>query len=304
MVHRSVRGLKALGAIAAIAALPAAAHHPGGADPALAWRWSFEPWVVLPLAASLLLYVAGLRRLWRRAGRGRGITAGQAACFAGGWLVLALSLNSPIDTLGGALFSVHMAQHELMMVVAAPLFVMSRALEAWTWALSPGLRRGFAAFAHRPFVRRAWSAATEPVGAWVLHALAIWGWHIPPLFDLALVDETIHGLQHASFLATALAFWWSVLGRAVRGAHANGLASLFTTMLHTGALGALLTFAPTVWYPHYLSVEWPGLAALEDQQLGGLVMWVPAGLAYLGAGLALAARWLTPEPPPRRRTAD
>ena len=294
----------ALGAVAAFAAFPAAAHHPEGAAAVAAWQWSFEPWVVLPLALSLALYVRGVVRLWNRAGAGRGITARQAACFAGGWLVLALSLTSPIDTLGGALFSVHMAQHELMMVVAAPLFVMSRPLEAWTWALSPALRRGFAAFARRPLLRRAWSATTEPIGAWALHAIAIWGWHIPALFDRALVDETIHGLQHASFLATALAFWWSVLGRAARRVDANGLASLFTTMLHTGALGALLTFAPSVWYPHYLSVEWPGLTALEDQQLGGLVMWVPAGLAYLGAGLALAARWLMPEPPPPRRTAD
>ena len=289
--------------IAAFAALPALAHHPGDGLTGNS-RWTFEPWVVLPLAASLGLYVAGVRRLWRRAGPGRGITRTEASCFAAGWLVLAASLTSPIDTLGGALFWVHMVQHELMMVVAAPLFVMARPLEAWTWALSPAARRDFAALAHRPALSRIWRALTEPVAAWALHALAIWGWHVPALFDLALVDESVHSLQHASFLATALAFWWSVLGRGSRLPDAHGLASLFTTMLHTGALGALLTFAPAVWYPHYLSVEWPGLTALEDQQLGGLVMWVPAGLAYLAAGLALAARWLTPQSQPPRRTAD
>jgi cytochrome c oxidase assembly factor CtaG len=284
-------------------ALPAAAHQAGEAAASTAWRWSFEPWVVALLAASLVLYALGVRKLWRRAGAGRGITRGQVACFAGGWLVLALSLTSPIDTLGDALFSMHMVQHELMMVVAAPLFVLSRPLEAWTWALSPALRRGLAAIARRAPLAWLWSALTEPVGAWALHAVAIWAWHMPALFSLALVDRTVHGFQHASFLLTALAFWWAVLGRIGRRPDANGLASLFTTMLHTGALGALLTFAPSVWYPHYLAADWPGLTALEDQQLGGLVMWVPAGLAYLAAGLALAARWLIPQPPPRR-TAD
>ena len=293
MVHLALRDLKrAAAAAASLIALPVLAHHPG--DPASTdlWRWSPEPWIVLPLALSLLLYAAGLRRLWRRAGVGRGVGARECACFVAGWIVLAAALLSPIDTLGGALFSMHMIQHELLMVVAAPLFVLSRPLEAWTWALAPALRRGFAALAHRRPLRSAWAVLTEPAGAWAVHALAIWAWHIPALFDLALVDDTVHGLQHASFLATALCFWWAVLGRAARRRDAASLASLFTTMLHTGALGALLTFAPSVWYAHYLPVQWPGLTALEDQQLGGLVMWVPGSLAYVVAGLAIVAGWL------------
>lgn len=281
-----------LAALALLAALPAAAHHPGTAfEP---WRWNLEPWVAAPLALSLALYAAGVARLWRRAGAGRGISRGQCACFAAGWLTLAAALISPIDTLGGALFSMHMVQHELLMVVAAPLFVASRPLEAWAWALPAALNRAFAALARRGPVRAAWGWVTEPAGAWALHALAIWGWHVPALFDLALVDETVHGLQHASFLATALAFWWSVLGRGVRRPDAWGMASLFTTMLHTGALGALLTFAPTPWYAHYVDAAAFGLTAVEDQQLGGLVMWVPGSLAYLVAGLAIVARWLAP----------
>jgi len=104
-----------------------------------------------------------------------------------------------------------------------------------------------------------------------------------------VASEAVHALQHATFLASALCFWWSVSARAAR-ADAVALASLFTTMLHTGALGALLTFARAPWYAHYLDAAAFGLTGLEDQQLGGMVMWVPGGLAYVVAGLALIGK--------------
>jgi putative membrane protein len=244
------------------------------------------------------MYWVGVRRLWRRAGAGRGIGTGQAACFATAWLALALALTSPLDALGGALFSVHMVQHELLMVVAAPLFVMSRPLEAWTWALPAAWRQPLANAGRLRPVAAAWRTITQPLGAWTLHAVALWGWHIPWLFEAALTSAWLHALQHASFLGTALLFWWSVLGRGGRRADAAGLASLFTTMLHTGALGALLTFAAHPWYAPYAAGSF-GLGALEDQQLGGLVMWVPGGLAYMGAGLAIVAAWLAPPRTPQ-----
>lgn len=278
--------------LAGLAAMPAAAHDPPGGAPDF-WRWSLEPWVLLPLAACAAAYALGVARLWRRAGRGRGVGPGECASFAAGWLVLAAALVSPIDGLGGALFSMHMVQHELLMVVAAPLLVRSRPLEAWAWALAPPWRRALGALARERALRVPWRVATEPLGAWSLHALAIWGWHAPPPFEAALVDQAVHALQHATFLLTALAFWASVSGRGGRR-DAAALASVFSTMLHTGALGALLTFAPTAWYPHYLDAGAFGLTALEDQQLGGLVMWVPGGVAYLAAGVVLVAGWLSP----------
>jgi putative membrane protein len=113
----------------------------------------------------------------------------------------------------------------------------------------------------------------------VLHASAIWLWHAPRAFEAALASEAMHFAQHASFLGSALLFWWVVLARP----HLGAMASLFTTMLHTGALGALMTFSRHPWYPGF---------ALEDQQLAGLVMWVPAGLAYPVAALAIATQWL------------
>ncbi|RYE97831.1 MAG: cytochrome c oxidase assembly protein, partial [Oxalobacteraceae bacterium] len=142
-----------------------------------------------------------------------------------------------------------------------------------------------------------WGMITRPMHAWLIHFAALWIWHAPALFQAGLVDNDIHALQHASFLFSALLFWWAVLGR--HGIHHSRGASivyLFTTMMHTGALGALFTMSETVWYPLY--GDRPalfGLTPLEDQQLGGLIMWIPGGLAYVIAGLVLGARWLMPD---------
>jgi putative membrane protein len=268
-------------------ALPAStwAHQPGAESGAL--EWNLEPWIVATLVASLVFYARGVHRLWQRAGAARGISRGEVTSFVAGWAVLAIALLSPIDTLGGELFSMHMVQHELLMVVAAPLFVLARPLEAWAWGLPRGWAGAVAGLARRRAVAAMWKGLTDPVGAWVVHAAALWIWHIPPFFEAALRDDNLHALQHSTFLASALAFWWSVLKP--RGvADAMGLASLFTTMLHTGVLGALLTFGMRPWYTAYRQTEHYGLTLLEDQQLGGLVMWVPGGLAYLAAGLVIA----------------
>jgi putative membrane protein len=254
--------------------------------------WNLEPWLLALLAASAALYVRGSMRLWARAGHGRGITTGQASRFAAGWLVLVAALVSPLDAAGERSFALHMVQHELLMVIAAPLLVTARPLEAWTWALPREWRRRVRAFTHSRGFGRAWALITEPVAAWSLHALALWAWHVPAFFEAALAHEGLHVLQHASFLASALLFWWSVLGRRARAAEGVALASLFTPMLHTGVLGALLTLAPSPWYPHYIAQPRTGFTPLEDQQLGGLVMWMPAGLAYAVCALALVSTWL------------
>lgn len=276
-------------------AIPAAVFAHAGEEPAAdPWRWSLEPWVLALLGVSALLYAAGLARLWRQAGPRRGIRGWQAASFAAGWLALVAALVTPLDALGARLFAAHMVQHELLMVVAAPLLVLGRPLAAWTWAFSPGQRQRIGVTTRRRRLAAGWAGITRPLTAWGLHAVALWAWHVPVLFQAALHHESVHILQHASFLVTALLFWWAVVGgdpRSTRGGFA--LAYLLTTMMHTGALGALLTFAPTVWYPAYeLGGGALGLSPLEDQQLGGLIMWVPGGVAYLLAGLALVGRVL------------
>lgn len=259
--------------------------------------FSFEPWVVAPLVVALALYVAGVVRLWRHAGAGRGITRFQAACFAGGWVSIVVALVSPLDALGDRLFSAHMIQHEILMLVSAPLMVLARPLAAWTWAFPPAMRSRIGHAVQARGWSAVWRFITDPLAAWLLHALALWVWHMPQLMDAALDSEAVHAAQHASFVGTALLFWWAVIGRDARVRQGSGaaLAYLFTTMLHTSALGALLTLAPTPWYAHYMGQAMPfGLDAVQDQQLGGLVMWVPGAAAYLVAALVIVGRVLTP----------
>jgi len=276
-------------------AAPAArAHSQAGAAVAL-WRWSFEPWVVALLALSAALYAVGAARLWRQAGLFRGIGARQAAAFGGGWLTLVLALVSPLDAAGADLFSAHMVQHELLMVVAAPLLVLGRPLAAWAWAFPKSQRHSLGRWLRVPWWAASWALITDALAAWILHALALWLWHVPLLFEAALHNEGWHALQHASFLGTALLFWWAVLGHDPRSRRNSGVAMafLFTTMMHTGALGALLTLAPTAWYGSYLATSrLLGIDPVQDQQLGGLVMWIPGGFAYVAAGLAMVARLL------------
>jgi putative membrane protein len=268
----------------AAAAIPAAAFgfHDVGAAPSAAGHWSFEPWLVALMLTAAILYALGVGRLWRRAGKGRGIRAADTARFAAGWAMLAIALFSPLDTLAPRSFFLHMVQHEMLMVVAAPLLVLSRPLEAFAWALGP---------VRLP--QRWWRWLSEPIVAWCFHALALWLWHAPLLFSLALAHQGMHALQHTCFFLSALAFWWAVCGPAARASGAVALGLLFTTMLHTSALGALLAVAPTAWYAAAMPTPLYGLTPLEDQQLGGLVMWVPGSLAYLAAALAIARRWLT-----------
>ncbi len=260
---------------------------------ALLYSWSFEPWVLFCLLVSAVLYVVGVVRLWRRAGRGHGVSLLHAFAFAGGWLALAGALVTPIDSLSSALFSAHMVQHELLMLVAAPLLVLGRPLAGWAWALPRDWLRAVGGLFHHPAWRVPWLIVTSPFVAWLLHALALWLWHLPAFFDAALDDSAVHAVQHLSFLLMALLFWWSVLGATGRREQGVALVSLFTTMVHTGALGALLTFARMPWYAHYfVTTSLFGITALEDQQLGGLIMWVPAGGVYVVAGLWMAARWM------------
>jgi putative membrane protein len=291
-------GADALRALILLLAAPAAwAHAPDSASPATwAWTtWNTEAWLLLLLAVSVFGYALGLRRLWTSAGGRRGVRPPQALCFALGWLALVGALVTPLDALGSLLFSAHMVQHELLMVVAAPLLVLGRPLATWTWAFSPAQRRAIGrAFQHRGWTSF-WSMLTDPLGAFTLHALALWAWHVPYAFDAALEHEGWHILQHLCFLGTALFFWWSVLGHDPRGRYGAGHSalSLFATMMHTSALGALLSLAPSPWYapyvPHTIAL---GLDPVDDQQLGGLVMWVPAALAYVIAALAVIGRML------------
>ncbi len=248
--------------------------------------WELDPGVVIPLAISAILYAIGSRKHF-------GLTKIQRACFWAGWFSLALALISPLHPLGEVLFSAHMIQHEILMIVAAPLLVVSRPLVTFLWALPIGWRRTFGRWSKADPVRRSWIFLTAPLAAWWIHALAIWLWHAPALFEATLTSDLIHSAQHLSFFLSALLFWWALFYAHGRRAYGGGVLYIFTTAVHTGILGALLTFAPHLWYPGYSTTTqaW-GLSPLQDQQIGGLIMWVPASVVYLAAGLALFAAWM------------
>lgn len=259
------------------------------------WRsWGTEIGVVVPLVATSIWYVVGLRRMWAKAGRGHGVSVREAACFGGGMFALAVALVSPLHPWGNVLFSAHMAQHEILMLVAAPLLVLGKPLVAFLTALPPDMARRASGWSKAAWWQAAWGLISNPFAAWLIHALVLWAWHIPVLFQATLESEVVHALQHASFLGSALLFWWAVVhGRRKAVGYGAAVLYMFTTAVHSGLLGALLTFAPNVWYAAYrdTTASW-GLTALEDQQLGGLIMWVPACVVYIVAGRALFAGWL------------
>ena len=224
------------------------------------------------------------------------MTSSRAVAFMGGCAALGLLLLGPVDTAAPQSFALHMIQHEGLMLIAAPLLVLGRPLPRFLWALPRGARLVLARALRANPPGRAWALLTAPLTAWVLHALALWLWHAPALFNAALRDPALHEWQHASFLASALLFWHALLRRGSHGSQAMGLLYLFTTTIHTGVLGALLALARQPWYASAgqgLSTGL-GLTPLEDQQLGGLIMWVPGALVYVGAALWLLARWVGP----------
>jgi cytochrome c oxidase assembly factor CtaG/cytochrome c2 len=254
--------------------------------------WTFDPGVVIPMVASAVLYGIGVFRL--RQASPRSVHRSDTIYFALGWCALVFALVSPVHAWGSVLFSAHMTQHELLMLVAAPLLVLGRPIVPFLWALPRSWARTFGRLSKIKIWQKTWRSVSNPFVAWLIHAIVLWAWHAPFLFQATLESEPIHALQHASFLFSALLFWWAVIHGRQR-ALGFGLAVLymFTTALHSGLLGALLTFANSIWYPIYAerTVAW-GLTPLEDQQIGGLIMWIPAGLVYIAAGLALFAGWL------------
>jgi putative membrane protein len=284
----------------AVLTVPAVARaHPGVPPrPHDLWHaWSAEPAVVLGLAVAAWVYARGVRALWRRAGRGRGVATWRVACQAAGLLAVAAALLSPLDALGEALFSAHMAQHLVLMMVAAPLLVLGDLVTAALWALPRSARAAAGrAWRRARTLRAAWGAARRPAAAWLLHVGTLWAWHARGPYESAVRHTGVHVLEHASFLVTALLFWLALADPRPRRRLGFGgaVAYLFAAGLQGTALGALITVATRPWYSVHLATTGPwGLTPLEDQQLAGLLMWIPAGLVYLvalGVELVLALR--------------
>jgi len=254
--------------------------------------WEPDLSVIIGCVVLAVAYVYACRRDFSR-----------ATYFLLGDLVMLLALISPLDVLADDyLFSAHMLQHMLLILVTPPLLIL-------------GLPRGFAMSIVRvPALGALERVLRNPAIAWTLGMIALWIWHLPRLYDATLASEPLHIFEHLTFLVTATIFWWPILApiEDSRMSHGAAFAYLGAAMLATTILGILITFAPVGVYTAYLHPEdslhilgalrdsW-GLTTESDQELGGLLMWVPGGLVYLGAIMAVLARWYRAPQPEHHR---
>jgi putative membrane protein len=211
--------------------------------------------------------------------------------FALGWFVLAVALVSPLHQAGERSFAAHMLEHELLMLVAAPLLVLGRPIGVALWALPRRSRLALRDWSRSAAFHYFWRTVSGPASATALQLVGLWAWHAPALFDLALRSDGWHIAQHLSFLVTALLFWHALLRQPRTGL---AVSCLFVTALLSGALGGLMAVSSSPWYARYAALGMTpyGLTAAEDQQLAGLLMWIPGGALHAVVALVLLQRLL------------
>lgn len=249
--------------------------------------WNLDPLLIAGIAGAGFLYRLGSSRTERPPPRWR------QRSFVFGLVVVAVAVISPIDALGESLASAHMVQHLLLMLVAAPLLVLGLPTETIIRGASYPTRKKLGRARRRARLTPARiRGMSHPVVIWLLFAGVLWFWHLPGPYVAALENEIVHIIEHTTFLAAAFALWRMVL---VAHDRSGGFAFLavFTAGFQSTILAALLTFTTSPWYPPYAKTAPAfGMSALEDQQLAGVIMWVPGGLLYLTVGLALFALWV------------
>ncbi|MDH5833605.1 cytochrome c oxidase assembly protein [Luteimonas kalidii] len=280
-------------AVAMSAIVPglAHAHSRGEGPPTLHEAWSLSPWLLVPLSAFAAAYALGIARLWRGGHAGRGVSRAEAGAGAAGLVAMLLATVWPFDALGEWSLAAHMAQHMLLLAVAPPLLLAARPVAALAAALPVSWSRTL----HRAQRAVQGPAMQSLAAATAANVAVMWGWHLPAALDLALRSEPVHWLMHGSFLLAGL-WLWALLWQRLRddsGGALAGAVAVVVVMMQMGFMGALLTFSGRVLYPVYAGRS-PllGLDALVDQQLAGLVMWVPACVPYLAGALWLLAREL------------
>jgi putative membrane protein len=261
----------------------AAEHAP---DAASLWLvWNFSPTLVLGIAALAVLYFGAPRWLRRCSQHTEPVSPWQITAFVSGLVILVVALMSPIDALGDDyLFSAHMVQHMLIGVVAPPLLLLGIP----GWMIEPVLR-------WLP-LRQTLRVLAHPVPAFGLLNLDLWLWHAPALYDAALANEAIHIFEHTTFIVFGVIFWLPILSPTPlipRISRPFAILYLFGGCQPMVALGALLTFATAPFYAAYVDAPriW-GMDALSDQQLGGLIMWLPTNIPYLVGLSVVFFKWV------------
>jgi putative membrane protein len=253
--------------------------------------WNLDVVLLLGLLLAAWAYRRG-QTGWPR----RQVDRWRARCFTMALVALGLALVSPLDAASNALASAHMVQHLLLLLVAAPLLALSAPASAILRGSPLAVRRAAGRWRRRlGLTHRNLRVLGYPATVWLLHVGVLWFWHAGVPYDAALASEPLHLLEHATFLVTAVLFWHIVVGFRGAGRVPNGLGVLlvFGMAMQSVFLSVLLTFARTPWYAGYANTTAPwGLDPLADQQLAGVLMWIPAGGIYLAAALALLASWL------------
>jgi len=274
----------------------AAAHGPVPPDPptvaSLALDWHLEPPVAIPLALAALGWLALDRRV-RRRHPDRPIPALRSAAFVGGLAAIAIALMSGIERYDTTLFSVHMAQHLLLLLVAPPLIALSAPITQLLRGSSSELRnRALLPILHSTPV----AVLAHPVVAWLTFALVLWVTHFSPLFNLALDDQGAHDVEHAAYLLSGLLFWWPVVGldpAPRRMSYPARVLYLLLQLPFNSFLGMAILFATSPLYAHYATLGSPyGIAPLADQELAGGIMWLAGDVAFIGAIFGVIAAWM------------
>lgn len=249
----------------------------------LAWR----PEIALPLAAAAALYLAGWTRLARRYPvRGRARLLARLALALAGLGAIAVALLG-LHEAAHESFAAHMAQHLLLVAVGVPAILLADPLSVVLWALPRVARRGAGrVLGARSPCRRAWRVLTRMPVAWTAHAAALWVWHVPALYDAALTSGLLHDIEHLALAGTAVLFWWPVIDPAPHGAAAPAGARIVYVVLgafQSAALGVVLVSAARPLYAY---------DAIDDQALGGVLMWGLGGAVDMVAVLVLVYRFL------------
>jgi putative membrane protein len=289
-------GFGALGWLATITATTVAAHGPAPAEPpsiaSLLLGWTFEPLPTIGIAVAAGWWWWAVRRV-NAAHPANRVPARRSVAFAAGLAALAFALLSGIDRYDTTLFSVHMVQHVLLTLVAAPLIALAAPITLILRVTSPATRRCWILpLLHSRLVR----VLAFPVVAWVIFAAVMWVAHFSALFDAALEDPLIHDVEHALFLGSALLFWWPAVAldpAPWRMPHPARALYVFLQMTQNTFLAVVLLNVGVVLYPHYATVSRPwGPSALEDQATAAGIMWLAGDAIFLIAILGILAGWM------------
>ena len=272
--------------------IPVVAHPGQPPEPHDLWgAWNLDPVLLGGLLLAVWAYWRG-----QTSGPRRPVDSWRARCFAVALVALGLALLSPLDALSGALASAHMVQHLLLLLVAAPLLALSAPSSAILRGSPLALRRASGRWRRRLGLTHGnLGVLRHPAVVWLLSVGVLWFWHAAAPYDATLDNEFLHVLEHASFLVTAVLFWQVVVGGrgAARVSGGLGVLLVFAMAMQSVFLSVLLTFARTPWYSGYAETTAPwGLDPLTDQQLAGVIMWIPAGGIYLVVALALLVTWI------------